>query len=154
MRSRSAYESYHIYRRIRSRSAPATVGSPPQTSPLNRLTEKSCRWERPTAGQAAAYAQQLVAGIRLFPQIITTTVLGDNDAVHKRCCKAVSVSVSFAHRPTLQTTEGNSRTCVGWIFVIHTLFLEQSVVVCITASTSQLAATAKMWPRCLPLRSW
>lgn len=36
---------------------------------------------------------------------------------------------------------------MGFIFVIQTLFLEQSVVVCKTASTSQLAGIAKMGPR-------
>lgn len=48
------------------RSAQGGVGSRPRTSRLNQLIEKSSRWEWHTAGQAAAYAQQLVASIRLF----------------------------------------------------------------------------------------
>lgn len=36
--------------------------------------------------------------------------------VHKTCCKAVSVSISFAHRPTPQTTEENSHT--AWVLFL------------------------------------
>ena len=36
--------------------------------------------------------------------------------VHKTCCKAVSVNISFAHRPTLQTTEGHSHT--AWVLFL------------------------------------
>lgn len=36
--------------------------------------------------------------------------------VYKTCCKAVSVTISFAHRPTLQTTEGHSHT--AWVLFL------------------------------------
>lgn len=54
--------------------------------------------------------------------------------VHKTCCKAVSVTISFADN------RGTQSHCVGFIFVIPTHFLKQSVVVCKSASVAKRAA--------------
>lgn len=56
--------------------------------------------------QNVSYVQQLAQDYFLFLQIITANVLRDNNMVYKRCCKAVSVSISSTQNPTLyKTTE-------------------------------------------------
>lgn len=60
-----------------------------------------CRWEHCPVGEILSYAQQLARDYFLFLQIITANVLRDNNMVYKTCCKAVGVSFTSAHKPTL-----------------------------------------------------
>lgn len=68
---------------------------------IKQLIAECCRWKQCTVGQILSYAQQLAWDYFLFLQIITANVLRDNNMVYKTCCKAVGVSISSAHKPTL-----------------------------------------------------
>lgn len=104
---------------------------------INQLIVESCRWEQCTVGQIVRYVQQLARDYYLY-KTLTAIVLRENNMVYKTCCKAVSVSLSSTNNPTLCKQQRRHSHCVGFIFVIQTDLVGQSVLLYNVASSVNL----------------